>query len=269
MSGYLKTMAKCQLCGADAQIKRLRDAARALCHRCLEVQRLLRCAVRMKAKPISFTPEVLKAKLRALEAFGRCQTRKPLSPQPVVIDADGGGRIWRLETQNGFITSSLDGTWPITMTRAALDQDGNCWPPVAPLVDGQRLWVRERALVKRVRGPAESLKVLLGYADGGKSMWLPYPARLRPPREGHCIANGVFREGARHFLEVVEVRVERVAQISAGDCVLEGINPSAVPGLGGDEPLRSAYFAIYDSIYGEGAHSRDWCWVYTLKRATP
>lgn len=202
----------------------------------------------MIAKAISFTPEVLKAKLRVLQEFGRCQTRRP-------------------------VVSNLR-AHPVRRV-GALMNDGTAWVEPGGWVKspfgtkGSRLWIRERARVLKVRGPAERLLVLLGYDDGGKSEWLPYPSRLKPPVEGHCIPNGVHREGARHFLEVVGVRAERVTEISADDAVLEGINPSEAAGLGGDESLRQAYFALYDSIYGHGATARDWCWVYTLKRAKP
>lgn len=224
----------------------------------------------MNAKAISFTPEVLKAKLRALEEHGTCQTRRPMKPQPVEIETAGGGRIWHLETTNGFINSNPDGTWPLGLTHGLRDQDGRVYPAVSPIVSGQRLWVRERARVVDWRGFRQCR--IRYEVDGVESDWLPYPARLKGDEatlRGRCIPNGVFREGARHFLEVVEVRAERVSEISGDGAVLEGINPSTVPGVGSDESLRQAYFAIYDSIYGAGAHARDWCWVYTLKRADP
>lgn len=218
----------------------------------------------MKPKAISFTPEVLKAKLRALEKYGRCQTRRPLRPQPVEIDARGGGRIWHLETRGrGFINSNLDGTWPIHMTRGVRDQDGRYYPPVVPIIIGQILWIRERARVLEFAYGASGPMVRLAYdLDSSASPWLPYPQRLREPVVGRCIPNGVHREGARHFLEVVDVRAERVAAILEQDALLEGMD-------GPPEWAQTSFFAIYDSIYGTGAHARDWCWVYTLKRAEP
>lgn len=217
----------------------------------------------MNAKAIHFTPEVLKAKLRVLDDQGRIMTRRPMKPQPVEIDADGGGRIWHLETKDGFINSNKDGTWPLTLTHEVRDQDGCVYPPVAPFHTGQQLWVRERALVCALLYPDGGRRIAhVRYEVDGAEASVPWPERLKRPEIGHCIPNGVHREGARHFLEVVEVRAERVVEISEQDARLEGVE-------GPSEWVCTNFFALYDSIYGVGAHARDWCWVYTLKRKEP
>jgi len=210
------------------------------------------------AKAISFTPEVLKAKLRALEEHGRFQTRRPIVVPRV-----------------GYVGADLSRAWadPTSHFGSCLKvpcDDETVQRLFPKHQQGDRLWVRERARVLEYAHGARGPMVRLAYeVDGTASAWLPYPSRLREPTVGHCIPNGVHREGARHFLEVADVYAERVAELSADDAVLEGINPSDVAGLGGDESLRQAFFAIYDSIYGDGAHSRGWCWGYTLKRAEP
>lgn len=218
----------------------------------------------MTAKPISFAPEVLKAKLRALEEYGRCMTRRPIVPHP---PPGNGTERWT------FCVSSTDKRSVDTFTLAHVDPSGHYYTErgreavlasiKSPFgISGQRLWVRERAMVAtRLWRGALGWKVVLRYDDGGKSEWIDYPSRLVEPIEGRCIANGVFREGARRFLDVVEVRAERVMEISEHDALLEGIDPKS-----GDWIVPS-FHALYESIYGAGAHARDWCWVYTLKRA--
>jgi hypothetical protein len=198
----------------------------------------------VKAKAISFTPEVLKVKLRALEEYGRAQTRRPMKPQPAgIVYAN------RFPPRAEVVSGGC----------------GAGWVDLLPQYNaGDVLWARERALVTRFLPFTDSgPKVTLRYeVDGADSGWVAYPPRLREPRVGHCIPNGVHREGARHFLEVVEVRAERVAEISEQDARLEGVE-------GPSEWVCTNFFALYDSIYGDGAHVRDWCWVYTLKRAEP
>lgn len=197
----------------------------------------------MIAKAISFTPEVLKAKLRALEEYGIVQTRRQIRgtvAQNQWPAADrGDGRIW-VDPAHKY---------------------GWVKPPFG--IAGQPLWVRERARVLAYDGLGRGRVRLRYEVDGAESDCIEVPERIVTCEPGRCIANGVFREGARHFLEVVEVRTERVADISEQDALLEGIDRKS------GEWAIASYFALYDSIYGAGAHARDWCWVYTLKRATP
>lgn len=201
----------------------------------------------MTPKTISFTPEVLKAKLRALEEHGRCQTRRPV----------------RCNIPTGRPVANVGTKW--VDGRVWVEPGGWAAPPFG--VVGQRLWIRERARVIAAHGGiihhGETVSVTIEYALDVARRDVPWPDRLAVPTVGHCIPNGVHREGARHFLEVVEVRAELVADISEQDALLEGIEHQS------GEWAIASFFALYDSIYGGGAHARDWCWVYTLKRATP
>lgn len=214
----------------------------------------------MTPKAISFTPEVLKAKLRALEEHGRCQTRRP-------------------------VRTNAPSRRAVTRVSALMD-DGRAWvepggwvkPPFG--LAGQSLWVRERAIVIERDCPIVAddatddakWRIRVRYAsDGVESAWLGWPRRLEWwPMVGYCIPNGVHREGARHFLEVLDVRAERVSEISEEDAVLEGMSPQVMDPVPVMAPTaREQFFAIYDTIYGESTHFWHWCWVYTLKRAAP
>lgn len=201
----------------------------------------------MTAKAISFTPEVLRAKLRALEEYGRCQTRRP-----VVVP------------RTGYAGADLSKAWadPTSPFGSCLKipcEGETVQRLFPPHQQGDTLWIRERALVaKRLWRGALGWKVLLRYDDGGKSEWLDYPSRLVEPIEGRCIANGVFRDGARHFLEVVEVRAERLHDVTDEDARLEWFE------------RRLRFLKTFTSIYGEPLTLSDpWCWVYTLKRTAP
>lgn len=75
------------------------------------------------------------------------------------------------------------------------------------------------------------------------------------------------RWAARLWLEIEEVRVERLAEISADDCVAEGIDPSQIPGIGSDGALIAAYREAWERINGKRApwSSSPWVWVYTFR----
>ncbi len=150
---------------------------------------------------------------------------------------------------------------------------------------GQRLWVRERALVEALKLEGNHiggrvLAVQVTYeADGERSSWMDWPARMTwRPRGGKCIPNGVHREGARTFLEVVAVRAERLQDITEEDARAEGLGalwdggyeafvfpagtiakttkfyPTAV----------RAFRALWDSLAPAGARWADNPWVWRV-----
>lgn len=205
----------------------------------------------MKARAISFTPEVLKAKLRALEEHGQCMTRRPVISN---LRAHPVNRVGALMN---------DG-------QAWVDPGGWVKPPLGS--KGQRLWVRERARVVALDVTGAQMRIR--YETDGEYRHVQWPDRIVGAVVGRCIPSGVHREGARHFLEVVEVRAERVVEISEQDALLDGIQRfgSEWTFNGGSWLERTpvgAFLALYDSIYGAGAHAWNWCWVYTLKRTEP
>lgn len=162
---------------------------------------------------------------------------------------------------------------------------------VKPYRIGSRLWVRERARVVDAGTSNGGRVVRLRYeADGTESDWLPFPQRLGKPVVGRCIANGVHREGARTFLEVTAVRVERLQDISENDAKAEGIaclskdggrmykyGMTDRDGLPGADDFgwpwsewranaRDAFLRLWDSAYGTGAHSLNpWVWVVEFR----
>lgn len=82
------------------------------------------------------------------------------------------------------------------------------------------------------------------------------------------------REAARLFLEITDVRVERVRDISEEDAVKEGIfiQSSGYYCWHADYALndsacnaKTAYKKLYESIYGPDSWEKDWVWVYKFK----
>jgi hypothetical protein len=76
------------------------------------------------------------------------------------------------------------------------------------------------------------------------------------------------RWASRLTLEVSDVRVERLHDISASDVVAEGIDPARVPGIGSDAALVDAYRQLWDSINGERSPwaSNPWLWAVSFRR---
>lgn len=137
---------------------------------------------------------------------------------------------------------------------------------------GSLLWIRERARVLAWDGE----RVRLRYeADGAERARTPWPSRLAAPVVGRCIPNGVHREGARIFVEVTDVRVERVQEITEEDILAEGV-PEHMGGCGhmigcgtcgGCEDLRGRFARLWNAAYGAGAWERnDWVWRIAFRR---
>lgn len=147
---------------------------------------------------------------------------------------------------------------------------------LAPYQPGDTLWVRERMRVIG-RGPvtrrADQIRVRYE-ADGTESAILPYPERLKgDPKIGKCLAYGGYREAARLFLRVTEVRVERLQVISGVDAVAEGCGAGLADyellHYGGYKKARQEFRRLWDSLNakrGFGWDSNPWVWVYRFER---
>lgn len=143
---------------------------------------------------------------------------------------------------------------------------------------GDRLWVRESArliettdglMAINVTDDALSRRVRLRYeADGIEFGWLSYPARLAPLEIGLCVPNGCYREAARIILEIIDVRVERLNDISEHDARCEG-DPKQ--GLISSENTHIDWFkSLWESINGPGSWAANpWVWVIEFKRVQP
>lgn len=72
------------------------------------------------------------------------------------------------------------------------------------------------------------------------------------------------RKGKRVRLEITDIRVERLRDISEEDAFSEGVTPlSVTKKLAHPE----SFFKLWDSIYGNGASKKNpWVWVISFKR---
>jgi hypothetical protein len=86
------------------------------------------------------------------------------------------------------------------------------------------------------------------------------------------------RAAARIVLEITEVRVERLQEISGADCLAEGIGKTAHDfwslygqhSTEGTYSPRASYRALWGSLNGPSAwDANPWVWVVSFKRTTP
>lgn len=117
---------------------------------------------------------------------------------------------------------------------------------------GDVLWVRE------------SFRIIRGNVTGDE---YDYPAETIYKADG---AHGPFKpsihmpkSACRIFLEITDMRVERIQDITAADCLAEGITAGDYPN---DIPAM-AFVDLWMTINGEGSWiSNPWAWVVCFQR---
>ncbi len=124
---------------------------------------------------------------------------------------------------------------------------------------GDRLWVRETfslpLLEPCYRGERDCPQVV--YAADGHTDW---PTRNRPSIH-------MPRWASRIDLEITDVRVERVQEISLDDCVAEGVIDPRCAGRS-----TANFAALWDSINakrGFGWEANPWVWVIEFRKEKP
>lgn len=210
----------------------------------------------MKERPILFSAPMV----RALLDGRKTQTRRIIKPQP----------------QCGVGRYTEDGT-PGEVDWVLLDYDGDPTDSVLRCpygAPGNRLWVREtHALV------APSLSGRLEY-DGARLVDSPFgPVEIWYRADGALgVMSMLFADGprwrsssrmprwaSRLTLEVTQVRVERLQDISEADAIAEGcgVMRDVVPVV----TARDEFAALWESIHGAKAWVRNpWVWVVEFKK---
>lgn len=224
----------------------------------------------MKERPILFSADMVLAIL----AGRKTQTRRPVKPQPYTIpwrDAYGNADealFWRYDESRE--------DWP--------------YPRFCPYGQpGDRLWVREtfqeffddEIMPLRPRGPrgrlgSPSTPGRLSYvfyrADG------PMPVQSPLGRANWRPSIHMPRWASRITLEITDVRVERVQDITEADAMAEGC-PGEKGFVWGQEVEIQApqeqYHHLWDSIYYPGIYKKPtpfrwdanpWVWVIEFRR---
>lgn len=191
----------------------------------------------MKERPIIFQGEMV----RAILDGRKTQTRRPIKPQP----------------ENGHYIDHCH--W--NKSGWAFWKNGGCTcvgTHSPPAFEGDRLWVRETFgedycgdFFSTPKGSGQKAQIV--YRADGHDMsecgtgWRP---SIHMPREA-----------SRITLEVTEVRVERVQDISEEDARAEGplLSDKII-----NCTYRDAFMGLWDSIYQDWVCNR-WVWVVRFK----
>jgi len=148
------------------------------------------------------------------------------------------------------------------------------WATICPYgAPGDRLWVREAYRFDRQFDALTPRRVPPGspfFMEASLADWLggPHdgePGKLRP-------SMFMPRWASRITLEVTEVRVERLQDISEADALAEGVwtgQPEMLAAGAGGMNLnhRSAYASLWEQINGPASwDANPWVWAISFKR---
>ncbi len=188
----------------------------------------------MKEHPIIFSAEMVRAILEGRKTQTRrvVKFNKPFSNHsswPYVTKCVDGGWVWS-DSQN------FDASDPV--------EAGKQCPYGDP---GDRLWVRESFCRT---GAGETVYRADNKTDQPYWTLLKWKPSIHMPRWA-----------SRITLEITEVRVQRLQEISSDDVRAEGLDP---------DPIASNYFPyIWNFINSKGGYSWEsnpWVWAITFKR---
>lgn len=152
---------------------------------------------------------------------------------------------------------------------------------------GDRLWVREtHAFASRNHWP--DLPHVFSPVETGLGVTVYYRAGFDRAKSGLTWRPSIHmpRWASRITLEVTEVRVERLQDISEADAEAEGVERvfgrDVPPAMGGGvetwrdyleegwrTSARSSFVTLWESIHGRGAWAKNpWVWAINFKRVT-
>lgn len=190
----------------------------------------------MAEKPILFNGRMVRAILSGVKT----QTRRVIKPQP-------GPHLGYMIGRSGQYAIQCGEDYPDDASDRVV-----CRYPV-----GTRLWVRETWATRSDLPGAVYRADYQGPADR------PFE-HIHDDETRWRVSIHMPRRHARIFLDVTNVRVQRLREISEDDAIAEGVSP------GFDDPARRKFAELWDSINGKRGHGwaeNRWVWVYTFERA--
>ena len=213
----------------------------------------------MKEYPIIFSSPMI----RAILENRKTQTRRVAKLINQIAENHSGVRVW---WKDGTVSMSREAMYTPSLREPF---EGIACPYGVP---GDRLWVRETWIPVH-HGSYEVFDRKIGFGDrpaivyaadpgvGYHEVWDNYKGKWHP---------SIFmpRWASRITLEITEVRVQRVQEISANDCLAEGIELGCVTSDCSPK-LEPAYQRLWDSINakrGYGWDKNPWVWCLSFRR---
>lgn len=218
--------------------------------------------VATKSRPIIMSAD----SIRAILDDRKTQTRRVVKPQPVRVSND-----WDWDAEVGEVV--IYNGWPHRLEESSgrnKSAAGELYPRklVCPYGGaGDLLWVRETWAVApkwddtKPRDLPDDIAVFHAADDS----WLLHGAMPRHGFQGRTrSAQFMPHRFARIERPVVNVRVQRVQEISDEDALAEG-----VPSIDNGNPTN-AFPVMWDSLNAKRGHpwaNNDWVWAITFERA--
>lgn len=233
----------------------------------------------MKERPIIFSAPMVRAILEGRKS----QTRRIVKAPIDFLGAGGSkGEDWNDPRYWGWEDLENPSHFGV-LSRYPEKGDWSIRCPYG--VPGDRLWVRE-TWSQDHRDFYPSFPIVYR-ADGYPAEWEIENGTIESPEVGRRFPfkwrSSMFmpRWASRITLEVTDVRVERLQNISEADAEAEGIQPfercagqSVYRWHGVDSPLAanpvSAYATLWESINGKDSwDANPWIWALSFKRIEP
>lgn len=122
---------------------------------------------------------------------------------------------------------------------------------------GDRLWVRETFVTTNISwSPEDKGRDIVFYKADDSTLANKWQSPLFMPRKY-----------SRITLEITNIRVERVKEITEQDAKEEGVTPSVSDNDCFNTQYRAGYMALWESINGEGSWQQNpFIWVIEFKR---
>lgn len=213
----------------------------------------------IKERPILFSAPMVRAILEG---------RKTVTRREIKTRMRSADTSFELHQQQ-------DGSWrPMhTFDESCMDDQGTEHPILCPYgKPGDRLWVRETCLINDFRDggvpEAERADCQIIYRADGTPDWEGEEELIRWRPSIH-----MPRWASRILLEITDVRVERLQDITRADIRAEGLQ--CPPELASDDVspnYRDWYPAAWRELWestGGDWETNTWVWVVEFKRVTP
>jgi len=211
----------------------------------------------VKEYPCPYSAQMIVAKIRGIKN----QTRRVMKPQPSRVKIDGRDDIYCGSKFIGTChTASTDSYVMTTIFKEKAPRghlgDRQYWQEAFDYggieCDGDR-----RVMAIRYKADGKEDYPILSSKDFALASKWKFVKGWRGMPAMHML-----RSMSRGLDEIVDVRVERVQDISIDDCYAEGLY------LDGRPYIKAAYANFWDSINAKGGHdweSNPWVWVYETK----